>query len=231
MPSAYVTRARVGPAALLIAPLAALLGLISLPPAGNGALGLGTGAAVAWLLADAVADRGRRLQVELFTRWGGAPTSRLLWLSGASPPDSVDGRRRAIERAASITLPTVAAELSDADSAMRTYDDAIETVRSTLREDQSNTILGDTNASYGARRNLLACRDGARIIALASAFAAAAITVVFGTRPKAATGIIAADAALLAFWQLQVSEAWVKDAADRYATQFFQTLHKYQTKP
>lgn len=230
MPDAYTLRARVAPGMLLGVPVFAVLGGLGVSPASLGLVTAGAMAAVALVVAGQVADRGRAVQIRLFARWGGAPTTRALSLIENSDMERVHARRAAVEAASETLLPSAADEREDPARAWATLDDAIARVRSRLREDETNRILADANADYGFRRNCLAVRRAGLGVAAAGAVAGSALWAFSaGGTPAAYLASCLVSIALALFWWRTVTDRWVHAAATRYTTQFYETLMKSAT--
>lgn len=227
MPDAYTLRARVAPATLVSVPAFALLAGLGVSPASLGAATVGVIAVVALVAAGQVAERGRTLQATLFERWGGAPTTRALSLLERNEQDRVQARRTAVERFGGLRLPTLEDERDDPTRARIAMDDAVAQVRARLREDESNRILADVNADYGFRRNCLAIRRAGIGVSVAGALAGGALWAVSaGGQPAAYLASCGVSVVLAVFWWRTVTDSWVRSAATRYTTQFYETLMK-----
>jgi hypothetical protein len=224
---AYTLRARIAPAALLAAPALMLLAALGLSPAGLGLVTVGVTSAIAVVAAGQVAERGRKLQAELFGRWGGSPTTRALYLVDNEDEDRVQARRAAVERITGTTLPTADDERRDPAGTRQAYDHAIAQLRAPMREDEPNRILADANADYGFRRNCLAIRRQGMGVSTVGALAGGALWIFSaGTKPQTYLAACVASAVLFIFWWRVVTEPWTRTAATRYAEQFYETLMK-----
>jgi hypothetical protein len=208
-------------------PAFALLAGLGVSPAGLGAATVAVIGVVALVVAGQVAERGRTLQGTLFDRWGGAPTTCALSLVQSTEPDRVRARRASVERFGELRLPILEDEREDPVRARIALDDAVARVRARLREDETNRILADANADYGFRRNCLAIRRAGICVSIASAVAGCALWAASagghpaGYLPSCAVGLL-----LAVFWWRTVTDAWVRSAATRYMTQFYETLTK-----
>lgn len=227
MPDAYTLRARIAPASLLGVPALVLLGALGLSPASLGLVTVGVTGAIAVVAAGQVAERGRKLQVALFARWDGSPTTRALSLLQNDDLDRVRFRRAAVEHATGAALPTVDDEREDSVKTRQAYDQAIAQVRAPLREDESNRILADANAEYGFRRNCLGIRREGIAVSVVGVLAGGALWISeAGAKPLTYLAACVASALMCVFWWRVVTEPWVRTAALRYADQFFETLMK-----
>jgi hypothetical protein len=215
------------PSLLLAGPAMSLLAAWGVTSAAIGFASCGATGVLAIVLSEQIADMGRSLQIELFTRWGGSPTTVALRLSNSPNLAVTERRREAVEHATGRSLPTEQNELADLDSAMTDYDLALDQVRASLRENDANRILADVNANYGFRRNSLAVRNIGRVMSTFGVVVALALWIL-GVTKSPTSFLVAAliNALLAAFWWVLVAEAWVQRDADRYATQFFTTLLK-----
>jgi len=227
MLDAYTLRARVAPVALLGIPALALLGAVGLSPASLGLVTAGCFAAVALVAAGQVAERGRALQVGLFASWGGAPTTRALSLLDSDGTDCVRSRRAAVETVGRLQLPTAEDEHQNPSYARNALDNAVAKVRAQLREDDTNRILADANADYGFRRNCLAIRRAGIGVSTTGVLAGTALWIASsGGTPLAYLASSVSSAVLAGFWWRTVTSDWVHTAANRYSTQFYETLMK-----
>lgn len=230
MMDAYTLRARIAPVALLGIPAFALLGAVGVSPASFGLVTAGVAGATALVAAGQVAERGRALQARLFASWGGAPTTCALSLIESDDHDRVDSRRAAVERFAGLQLPTADDERANPERTRTVLDDAVANVRARLREDDTNRILADANADYGFRRNCLAIRDAGIGVSAGGVLAGSALWISSsGGTPSAYLASSVASGVLAGFWWRTVTVAWVRSAATRYTTQFYETLMRTAT--
>jgi hypothetical protein len=220
-PDSYTLRARVWPLLLAASPLLVLAvatARLKLGPAiGSAALG----AAAVFLGSQFARDVGKKLEPQLWANWGGAPTLQRLTFAGAQSRISVERAHAAVERATGLTLPTEAAEASDAEAAKAAYEHATLRLREMTRDPARFGLLFKENVNYGFRRNLLGLKPlgiGATITALL-----AATVIVILTDGNTGARIVAVAVpsiwsvlALLVWWRL-IKPDWVRVPADAYA--------------
>jgi hypothetical protein len=228
---AYATQARVAPVVLALLPLLAAAGVVTSslslswqkwPVAGLFATALTT------LAAEVGRDRGKRLEGDLWRRWGGAPTTAgLRW---AGNPYAVVAHRHVVVQKAlgkEADLPTEAEEKKDPAAADMRYELAVHRLRMRTRDAKRFPLLKRENTSYGFRRNLF----GLRGVGISSACIAVAMTAgVFGTAlgigrlgsvslswsAPGVTGVVA-----LFLWS-RLKDVWLEDVARSYADQLFE---------
>lgn len=215
------------PSLLLAAPIMSVLAALGVTSAAIGLLSCGATGVLAVVMSEQIADMGRQLQETLFAKWGGSPTTRALCLTNSANLTIARHRRDAVEHLTGRPLPSGDDEVSDFAAALEQIELALDQVRAMLREDDSNRILADVNASYGFRRNSLAVRWIGRGTSLIGTAAALVLWRAGATRSPTSFLIAALiDVLLAAFWWGMVNEGWVRRDAERYATQFFITLLK-----
>ena len=125
-------------------------------------------------LSHIVRARGRAIEAELWDRWGGPPSTRLMRhrdnTFGWDLKLSIQG---ALSRKFSVRLLTPDEEGKNPDRADKTIVDAFRQVRQYLRQHDPDGLWFKHVVEYGFCRNLLACRVMWVLVALsATAFAA-----------------------------------------------------------
>ncbi|HEY6881908.1 MAG TPA: hypothetical protein VI299_27960 [Polyangiales bacterium] len=219
-PDAYTWKARIAPVLIVTAPVAvysATAVALTVKLAVGSAV---IGAAVLVLLSQLGRDSGKRLEPELFERWGGRPTERLLsW--EIDDPTVVAQRHADVASATHLNLPTAAEELDNPVAARERYSQAI----AALREETRNTdfpLVEAENVNYGFRRNLLGLRS-AGVVACLLVMAASVITYLVhddDTNRLAACGVPFLFAlALVVILIAVVRRDWPKTPAIGYAEQ------------
>jgi peptidoglycan/LPS O-acetylase OafA/YrhL len=165
---------------------------------------------------------GRGRQADLFKRWGGSPTVRLLRFGGAPNAAAVQQRHDAIARSTGVQLPTATEERADPKAADDVYETAVTALRELTRGEDFPLVLKE-NIAYGFRRNLWGRkRYGIGVAALVAALGLAlllASALGFDSLDRWAA-ITAAVFALitLVVWMLVVTEDWVREAGEAYAS-------------
>jgi hypothetical protein len=221
--SLYTLHARLAPALLAASPAFAL-GIFALPllPGAQklwGLLSVGLTSYAALVARKA----GNRVQPDLWTRWGGAPTARRLRYREGVSAAEISRRHRDFERALgdSLTLPTAEEETADPTAADSEYQQAVRRFISKVRNDPVYPLIQVENRNYGFARNLL----GLKPLGLSCAIAVLAIStlaaVVVGLTdgwssdlPLAFPCVVSALALIL--WR-QVDADFVRPSADAYA--------------
>jgi hypothetical protein len=219
---AYERRARLAPGLLALLPVSvAVVALgIDQTPVVSAFGGIATAAGGPILIADTVRSRGRRLETSLFKKWGGKPTTMLLRLS--STTDNVcerDRRRERLAVIAEVDLPDAKQERTDPDAA----DEIYELMTTYVREKyKSHDLAAAENRSYGFHRNMFAMRPVGIAISIATCLVMALATWIGEPSQTVIAGLaLAAVSALV--WIFWPTEARVREAADRYARQLFNT--------
>ena len=177
-------------------------------------------------VAQAVRDRGRRLENELFAAWGGRPTEAMLSWSGSSTKASIRRRHALIEQHLGIALPDQAAENNDPDGALAMYEVAVGALRERTRDRAMFPLLFHELINYGFRRNLLSLRSAGVTLTLLSAIATVTLSwtglVPLGWKQQSA--LVAFDCLWIAGWLRIVTSEWVRGAAETYARQLLDSL-------
>lgn len=215
----YDLRARLFPGLIVTLPL--LVGAFALWPALRKPTGLGLGGAVEaallfWIMRIA-RDRGKRIEANLFSKWGGRPTTVLLrWGNGEI--DSVTKLRyhQMLGKLISTPFPTADSERHDPGSADTIYESA---VRCLLEKRRSKTyrLIFEENCNYGFTRNLYGLKPTGILVYVSVAFALGTSAVKnHGTMTELQWALVTIDLICLAFL-MHVTEASVKRAAYAYA--------------
>jgi peptidoglycan/LPS O-acetylase OafA/YrhL len=178
---------------------------------------------------------GRGKQPLLYERWGGSPTVRLLRFQGASNVAAVQQRHDAIARSTGIELPTADEERGNPKAADDVYETAVTSLRELTRGEDFPLVLKE-NTAYGFRRNVWGRKPygvaiAGLVVALGLALLVASALGVDSIDRWAA--VIAAAFALIALvvWVLVVTENWVRDAGDAYASRLLDSALRLPAKP
>jgi hypothetical protein len=220
----YARLARLAPGVLVALP-PVVLALACLPVTGTfgrAAAVLAGAGALLFVTAQVVRDRGRRIEVQLFRRWGGRPTEVMLRWHGPESQAVVARRHLLVAEHLGIVLPDEKAEANDPPGTDQQYAAAVAALRERTRDSTRFPLVLQENIAYGFRRNAYACRLPAL---LACVFAAGA-TLLLGpalSRPQQA-GLLAFDLAAALAWLSLCTQATVRRAADAYGRQLFASL-------
>ena len=192
-------------------------------------LGLLAGAGVPYLLTDMVRRYGKASEIDLFTRWGGPPTTELV---RCNPRDSAtednltlrERRRAAVVRHSGIDLPTSEDELADPVAADRQYAAAMYPLRKKFINDPQ---VARELRHYGLWRNLyglrhLICRTGLASSAVAVLLAILDVkeSLSMSTPLLCASAAVGVTAVFVS-WRVLTAEA-VHGPARNYAEQLMQ---------
>lgn len=222
-------RTRITPIVLMLIPLVALCSTLVTTLPGEqrlwAALPLGLGA----LAANVSRYRGHEAQRRLWSEWGGAPTTQKLRWLGTSNKYQVERRHEQIHKIVGpqLALPSESEESVDRADADLKYEEAARIVRVGIRTapEKYPLLYGDL-VSYNFRRNMYGLRSIALSVAgvvLATSVTLAIIGIANdGFKPVWA--VIAVLSALCLLGWLFVSSKWVRDIADTYADELFNTL-------
>ena len=120
-------------------------------------------------------DAGKAKEPGLFTRWGGAPATRLL--RHRSSANRVLLRRRHHKLRGllpDVHIPTVEEEVADPARADETYEACVQFLRDSTRPREQFPMVFQANCEYGFRRNFWGMKPLGVALAVGSAVAIAA---------------------------------------------------------
>jgi hypothetical protein len=222
----YDRNARLKPALLAILPASLLITAVG---AGfSTAAGLLAGPLTAvgftFVLAEIGRDWGKRKQADLFTLWGGMPTTvKLRHASKAINPHTLERYHGVAARLIGKPLPNPAEEETNPQAADLIYESVGDLLREQTRNKKSFPLVFKELVSYGFRRNLW----GMKPFGISVALVCTALQVVIATdqvaggHPLAPISVLCffANVVLLCGWVFIVSPRWVRVCADAYAGQ------------
>lgn len=166
----YDRQARLYPALLCLLPLLALVALLYAPnvSALTGVVTLAVSCGGLFLMTNICREMGKRREEELFSEWGGKPTTQLLRYRDGTV-DSVTKRRYHAFLAAKINtaFPDAEQEKADPAKADEAYQSGARWLLDHTRPDGGKQfdLLFRDNVTYGFRRNALGVRPIAIVIA------------------------------------------------------------------
>ena len=164
-------------------------------------------------------SRGKAIEPELWKRWGGPPSTRLLRRWDSTFGDDLKGSiRSALVSKLSVRLLTPDEEGKNPERADKAIIDAFTQVRQYLRQHDPDGLWSKNNAEYGFCRNLLGCRVEWAVLALAAGVFAAIYGAKVGPgllSPASAFGILSFVCAIYFGWAVLPNAT--KRIADRYA--------------
>jgi hypothetical protein len=158
----YTINARVLPALIVLAPLAAAV-LAWIPftadPWKWGGVGLATSVA-AYFVSQVTRDAGKVLEERLWREWGGCPSATYLRHSDPQlgPKEKQELHRTLMRLNSEIVLPSPEEEARNPTAADQRYNRAAAWLRNRTRDTKKFALLFSENVAYGFRRNLLAIR-------------------------------------------------------------------------
>lgn len=217
----YVRRARLQPTLLVALPIA--LAVLAYSPEGIVHWGI-LWSVLVWcgataLLAQVARDRGKRKEPELFRRWGGKPTTRLLRHHGA-PNKALLVRRHAKLKALipGQKLPTAEAEAAEPSIADDAYDSCTALLIERTRDRKQFPLIFDENCNYGFRRNLWGMKP-VGILTSAAGSGAILLGLITNSVPIRTLATVCGSVSLLLLiaWLVWFTPDWVKITADSYA--------------
>ena len=232
----YTFKARVQPVMLAALPIAALL-VAWVPNASfiSGGVAGGIGAAAgAALVAQLGRDRGRQKQPELWERWGGPPTTRLLRFRDSSNRVVLDRRRANLQRVTGRVLPSEDEEAEDPAGADQAYEAAVGFLREATRDRSRFPLVFAENVNYGFRRNLWGLKPFGLSVATLAALVSWALFmtsasplaeeswiegVISSPDGATTTRLVASvlNTGAIAVWLFLITPEWIRTAAEAYA--------------
>lgn len=177
-------------------------------------------------ITQVVRDRGRHVEPDLFSSWGGAPTTVMLRWSGPEPRAAVSRRHNLLSRLINIQMPTEAEEQAKPVDADAIYAIATTALRELTRDCSRFPLLQHELAAYGFRRNSFGCR-GLGLAASALAATSGLLLSWSGFVPldwKQLAALITFDCLWSLGWWCICTRDWVRRAGENYARQLFASL-------
>jgi hypothetical protein len=166
----YEVRARLFPALLITLP--ALAAFWVLWPTARSVAGIAAGSAiesaVIFWLTKIARDQGKKIERNLFEKWGGKPTTIVLrWSDSHFDVFTKERYRKTLATMASLTLPSKAEESNDPVRADQAYESCVRALLE-KRRGITHRLIFNENCNYGFVRNLLGLKMTGILIALAS---------------------------------------------------------------
>jgi hypothetical protein len=230
---AYDRGARLAPAYLVFAPAAVFVVALALGSSEwwSKIAGVLVGCGAPAFAAHWGRSGGRRKQLELFTRWGGAPTTQLLRFRTGGSATVVSHRHDVVARATGFALPSAAEEEAGAATADDRYEIAVTALRERTRDVEQFPLVLKENIGYGFCRNLWGRKPYGIAIALLALAASGALLIAaavgHGWESWPAAAVAAGFAALaLVVWLAVVTPAWVGEAGEAYATRLLESAER-----
>jgi hypothetical protein len=185
------------------------------------------------LLAQVARDRGRNKQADLFTTWGGKPTTCRLRHRDTDNAVLLARRHSQLQRLLpDLQFPNAEEEAADPRRADAIYESATAFLLERTRDQKKFPLVFEENCNYGFRRNLWGLRPAGIIVTLGGVAALllglAMQRITFGPTALAA-GIV--DVALLCGWLFLVTPQWVRLPADAYAERLLAATEQLSSEP
>lgn len=239
MPDSYERRARLYPGLLAMAPIAFVIATLGLKqyPAVAIVVSVLSAAGGGYALSVLVGHRGRRAEKDLWSEWGGPPTTRFL-RTREPAQNSVqrDAWRAAIQKVTGVALLSSGDEASDPAIADQTIEVAVGQMR-LLTTDKRYPLVKVHNAQYGFQRNVFGLRRVGRGISIACVAVMAAVLVLRNTQSwdgfssgAVIAGLVINFLFLVGWWMIP-SAGRTKEAADLYALQLMQAVVDLSRQP
>ncbi|PLS84582.1 MAG: hypothetical protein CYG60_17185 [Actinobacteria bacterium] len=223
----YEIRARIAPTFVMLLPLIlallfVVLGLFGAVPASLGSLG---GVAVLALIVSYAFSfwpqhLGKEKQDELWVKWGGAPTTRMLrWRDRTLDRETKRRMRARAQQVSGVTLLSEKEEEKAPEEADERIEQAVDRVREVMRREDTDGLWSRHNAEYGFCRNLL----GGRVLWVASPVLGALVCAGFWYFHEKNGFFVAGFVSSVAFVVIALVSGWyllprfTEKAADRYA--------------
>jgi hypothetical protein len=233
---AYDRQARLGVTYLVFSPAVVLVIALSLGTQEwwSRIAGVLAACGAPYLAAQWGRTAGRRKEPDLWARWGGSPTTRLLRFASGEATATVEHRHENVERATGIRLPTAAEEAADPARSDAVYNNAISNLKEGTRDKTTFPLVFGENVNYGFRRNLW----GRKAIGLSVSIITGliAIVVLVATYFSDSHRFAIASAVALGYavvaclvWWLTVTPDWVKESAEAYAQRLIESAVRVPT--
>lgn len=227
----YTRNARLIPSLLVLLP-AVVAVFVTLPTLQNllgGLVSVAVYCGAGRLLAEIGREQGKRKETELFTLWGGTPTTRMLRHRDAPNAVTLARIHRKLAAITEEPLPSAGDERSDPTRADAAYEAAVKVLRERSRDRVEFPLVFKENVSYGFRRNLWGMKPIGLAVSLGSAVACGWAT--WRTWPQDATAAIAGAVVavlFLVFWIMVATPDWVRTPAEAYAERLLDCVERLE---
>ncbi len=219
----YSFRARVLPVYLTLAPVVLLLAAVvpeglKLPIGGAAALVF---APISFVLGQVGADFGKRLEKDLWAKWGGPPTTRFIRHGNHEFNEVTRARIHAKLHELGLYVPTSVEQNQDERAADLHYQSCTDELIRRTRDQKEFPLVFKGLTEYGFRRNLLGLKVlGVFLTSVGLAGSAwSTYATWIATNEVQAVSLFASliSAGLLFLWMTWVRARTVELSADRYA--------------
>lgn len=234
----YERQARLYPGLLVAAPVAVLVACLATPGNlwGSTLVSILVGCGAAYALGRVARDAGKRLQEELFAKWGGAPSTQVLRHSDKVIDAHSKARyHKVLSQGIGKTLPTPETEAADPAAADDFYRAATTWLIGQTRDTKAFPLVFKENIAFGFQRNALGLRPGGIVVSVVCFLAVLASTV-YRTRFVADPSLdaltrasapelvaLAVSLVFLVVWIYGLNEAALRRTAFAYAVRLFES--------
>ena len=222
----YSFRARLQPAFLALVPIA--VGVVAWAQPGakwvTALWSLLGAAGFTFFLANVARNRGKSIEPRLWESWGGTPTTQLLRHRGEANPILRERWHLQLANLLGRPMPTAEEEAANPAAADALYEAGTKLLIGKTYNAKMHSFVYRDNVNYGFCRNLYGLRGLGIVASSIGAIASIGAGVYFITQgkaqllPWACTGTCLA---MLLWWFLTVTAAWVKVPAWNYACHLF----------
>lgn len=224
-PALFIILPIVVTAYILIEPLRTLLGSL---------VGIFVTCGVVNFFSNQMSSAGNELQIELFKKWGGAPSTIILRHSDEILDKFTKQRYRAKlnELIPNFKKITENYEIQNSKDADDYYKSASNFMREYTRNEKRYPLILSENISYGFSRNLLAFKQTAITIILIS-FTISLLFIIFNTAlesnfidtlkeiPSSNYVLLGVHLVFFLIWCFMINENWVKTRGIAYAKRLY----------
>jgi hypothetical protein len=240
-PDEYRRRARLKPAILEILPILLVLGLGAFSALGGqnaisrvGVAGMAailSALGLTSLLEQFGRDQGKRKELQLWAKWGGAPTTQMLRHRDrqfCNPVTRVLYHQKLQALVPGLQVPTPAAETSDPIKADLVYDAYTKFLIAKTRDRQRFPLVFEENINYGFRRNLWGTRPAGLLLSLlGTCVAAVGLFATWAAENPifaAWAAVLILNASFVAWWSIRINADWVFIPAKAYAERLMEAI-------
>lgn len=172
-------------------------------------------------LANISRELGKSRQGALYEKWNGTPTTRFLRHHDNTINKHTKKRYHSFLATTDtqLSMPTVDEEANNPDAADDVYEAKVDWLVAHTRDKKVFELLFEENMVYGYQRNMLGMKPIGVVISVVSLCGCLFGTYLIGAwKDPMKLMTICISAFALGLWVFVVTEAWVKSAADEYAT-------------
>jgi hypothetical protein len=185
------------------------------------------------LLTQVARDQGRKKQAELFTAWGGKPTTCRLRHRGADNPVLLARRHGQLQRLMpDLQFPSADDEAADPGRSDAIYESATAVLLERTRDQKRFPLVFEENCNYGFRRNLWGLRPVGvtlTVIGITSLLVGIVTRQVSLSPVVVVAGIV--DLTLFCGWAFVFTPQWVRLTADAYAERLLAACEQLSQEP